>query len=116
MRNIALILRTIGQHYGLDEAQILGQRRTKSVTEARAICVYLIRLTTNLSYERISLIFNRDHSSMVACCKKVIEMPGLRVKAIEIADGCDVDLMTCGQDRRKEEEFMNLRESEKDAA
>ena len=49
----------------MDESVIRGTQRSKHVTAARQVAMYLVRKLTNLSLPDIGKEFNRDHSSVL---------------------------------------------------
>lgn len=52
----------------VDEVDMLGRSRTRSLTDARAIAIKLIRtLHPDLSLNKIGTYFKRDHSTVINC-------------------------------------------------
>jgi len=66
-----LIISQVCKYYSVDEATLLGTLKTKGVTEARHMAVYLTRQLTNLSLPDIGKEFNRDHSTILYSIQKV---------------------------------------------
>jgi len=66
-----LIISQVCKYYSVDEATLLGTLKTKGVTEARHMAVYLTRQLTNLSLPDIGKEFNREHSTILYSIQKV---------------------------------------------
>ena len=60
-----LIINQVCKFYSMDESVIRGTQRSKHVTAARQVAMYLVRKLTNLSLPDIGKEFNRDHSSVL---------------------------------------------------
>lgn len=57
---------------GLSEGDLRGRRRTRPVSQARHLAMYLARSLGNFSYSEIGAYFGgRNHSSVVAAVKKI---------------------------------------------
>lgn len=65
--------------YGFKRRDILGRKRTKDVSEARHVAMYLCR--PQFSYPEIGRAFKRDHSSVVHAVKRVERTPGILFRA-----------------------------------
>jgi len=60
------ILQVVSQHFGIRLQDLLGRRRTRSVSYPRNIAIYLARKMTMLSLEEIGMHFDgRDHSTVL---------------------------------------------------
>ena len=60
------ILDAVTQYYGLRLTELLGRRRSRSVSHPRQVAMYLARKLTPLSLEEIGAYFgNRDHSTVL---------------------------------------------------
>ena len=66
-----LIISQVCKYYSVDENTLLGTLKTKGITEARQMAVYLIRQLTNLSLPDIGKALNRDHSTILYSIRKV---------------------------------------------
>ncbi len=65
----------VSAYSGLPEGQIRSARRTRSVSQARHIAMYLARQLGGFSYEEIGTYFGgRNHSSVVAAVGKISRM------------------------------------------
>lgn len=67
----AKILSYISQKYNVPEEDIKSSKRTKDITAARHLTVYLIRMLLDMSFVSIGKFFNRDHSTIMMSTEKV---------------------------------------------
>lgn len=58
-------------HYGFKVSDIMGKRKTMSLSRARHVAMYLCKKHTGKSYAEIGRIFNRDHSSVMYGCERI---------------------------------------------
>ena len=66
------IIKTVADYYGLTKQQITGKTRTKNISSARHISIYLCRKLLDLSYMKIGDEFGgRDHTTIISACTKV---------------------------------------------
>ena len=65
------IINATANYFNMTAADLTGVNRTKGVTEARQISMYLIRTLTNLSLPDIGKIFNRNHSKVLVSIRKI---------------------------------------------
>lgn len=64
--SIAKVQRVVAAHYNLKAEDLVGKKRTKNVSRARHIAIYLARKITNNTYSEIGSAFGgRDHSSIM---------------------------------------------------
>lgn len=70
----AKILSYISQKYNVPEEDIKSSKRTKDITAARHLTVYLIRTLLDMSFVSIGKFFNRDHSTIMMSTEKVENM------------------------------------------
>ena len=67
-----VIIDEVCKFYNIDPATLRGQGRSKDISLARQIAMYLIRSMTNLSLDDIGKQFdNRDHSTVLYSIKQV---------------------------------------------
>ncbi len=67
-----VIMKEVADYYGITKQQITSKTRTKTVSMARQISIYLCRELLELSYIRIGEEFGgRDHSTIMSACTKV---------------------------------------------
>ncbi len=63
---ISEILEAVSKHYGIRLQELLGRKRTRSISHPRQIAMYLARKLTPLSLEEIGMHFGgRDHSTVL---------------------------------------------------
>ncbi len=73
--SIKHIKKCVCDYYGLTKHQIDSKSRTKNISTARHIAMYLCRKHLDLPYVKIGLEFGgRDHSTVMASCEKMIKM------------------------------------------
>ena len=51
--------------------EIKGKKRDSAISNARHICIYLIRQMNELSLKQIGDIFSKDHTTIIASYKKI---------------------------------------------
>lgn len=70
--SVAKIIDVVAKYYNLDSQMIKGKMKKKNVTDARAIAMYLSRMMTDESLQRIGLEFGgRDHSTIIYSFEKI---------------------------------------------
>ncbi len=70
-----VIITETSRYFGIDEAEIRGQRRSKNTAMARQTAMYLMRTLTNLSLVDIGEQFDhRNHSTVLNSTRKVEEL------------------------------------------
>lgn len=63
---ISEILEAVSRHFGIRVPEILGRKRTRSISHPRQVAMYLARKLTPLSLEEIGMHFGgRDHSTVL---------------------------------------------------
>lgn len=65
------IISNTANYFNLSSADLTGSMRTKGVSEARQVAMYLIRTLTNLSLPDIGKIFNRNHTTVLSSIRKI---------------------------------------------
>jgi len=66
------VLKAVSAYYGIPVEDLIGPRRTRSVTVPRQITMYLARQLTDTSLPRIGeLLGGRDHSTILHGCAKI---------------------------------------------
>lgn len=66
------VKKLVADYYGLTMTQLIGKSRTKPISNARHIAIYLIRKHLDLPYSKIGEEFgNRDHSTIISACDKI---------------------------------------------
>ena len=67
----SLIISQVCKFYSVDEVKLRGTQKTKNISEARQMAMYLIRKLTNLSFPDIGKEFAKDHSTVMYNINKV---------------------------------------------
>ena len=67
----SLIISQVCKFYSVDETILRGTQRTRGVSEARQMSMYLIRKLTNLSLPDIGNEFAKDHTTVMHAIRKV---------------------------------------------
>ena len=68
------IIKGVADYYGLTRQQITSKTRTKNISNARHISIYLCRKLLDIPYNKIGDEFGgRDHSTIISACTKVDE-------------------------------------------
>ena len=66
------IIDVVAKFYGIDSSMIKGKMKKKNVVKARAIAMYLSRMTTDDSLQKIGLeVGGRDHSTVIYSYEKI---------------------------------------------
>ncbi len=66
------IIKCVADYYGLTRQQLTSKSRTKNISTARQISIYLCRKLLDLPYAKIGEEFGgRDHSTIMSSCEKV---------------------------------------------
>ncbi len=80
------IKRIVADYYGLTQAQLISKSRTKAISNARHIAIYLSRKHLDLPYNKIGEDFGkRDHSTIISAYDKIdkkLKTDALLAKAI----------------------------------
>ncbi|MCR5041076.1 MAG: chromosomal replication initiator protein DnaA [Clostridia bacterium] len=58
------VLSTVSEFYGVTQEDILSEKRTANVAEARQISMFAIRETTQLGLQSIGALFGKQHSTV----------------------------------------------------
>ena len=70
--DVELIVELTAQAYRLRAQDILGSCRMKRYAEARAVCCWMLRMRTLLSYPEMARVLDKDHSTCIVHTKNVI--------------------------------------------
>ncbi len=65
------IFTAVYKKYNIKKEDILGERRTKDIAQARHIAIYLIRQITDMSFPGIGKILNRNHTTIISSIETV---------------------------------------------
>ena len=66
-----VIIEETGKCYGIEVSDIMSGSRTKEITLARQVAMYITRQQTQLSLPEIGKVFDRDHSTIIHSLQKV---------------------------------------------
>ena len=67
-----VIINETARYFSVTPEDIRGQKRTKSIANARHISIYLVRTLTNLSLNDIGTYFeDRNHTTVLASINKI---------------------------------------------
>jgi chromosomal replication initiator protein len=70
--NIATIIETVAEHYHLEITDLTGSRRTKDISLARQVAMYIARDLTDMSLNIIGTKFGgRDHTTVMHAIDKI---------------------------------------------
>ena len=65
------IIDIVADHFNLDKEAILSEKRTKTVSIPRQICMYLCNELTNLTLTEIAVKLKRNHSTVIHGVDKI---------------------------------------------
>lgn len=71
--DIAKIRKAVAEYYDLTEESLKSKKRTAVINNARQVAMYLCKMNTDETIEKIGLEFNRDHATVIHACDKVEE-------------------------------------------
>jgi chromosomal replication initiator protein len=74
MKKIHQIQNTVAEHYGISLGRMLSPVRTKYITRARHVAMWLARKKTCASLHEIGAAFDRDHTTVLVALRKVDQM------------------------------------------
>ena len=67
----AMILDETAQYFGLGPGDLISKSRSRPLTTARHVAMYLLRELTGLSLIKIGELFERDHTTVIHGIKKI---------------------------------------------
>ena len=69
---ISKILSVVAKYYGLEVSMIKGKMKKKNIADARSIAMYLCKMMTDETLQRIGLeIGARGHATVIHSCNKI---------------------------------------------
>ena len=90
--DLAKIRKIVAEYYDVTEESLKSKKRTANINKARQVAMYIAKITTNETIERIGQEFGRDHATVLHGCDKVEkEMKTndeLNREIMEIKDKC----------------------------
>lgn len=79
------LVQLTARHFGVPVSELLGRGRSKRLTHARHVAMWLVRHEdAGWSYPEIGRLFERDHSSVWDAVRSVEASPVLREQALAI--------------------------------
>ncbi len=70
--SIISVRKAVCEYYNLTKQQIISKNRTKNISNARQIAMYLCRKYTNATYEEIGREFGgRNHATVLSACEVI---------------------------------------------
>ena len=63
--NADRIISKVSQKYCVSKEDIYSKKRASNISQARHICVYLLRKLSDMSYKQIGKLFAKDHSTIM---------------------------------------------------
>jgi chromosomal replication initiator protein len=69
-----VILEETAAYFGLDQEELISKSRSRPLTTARHVSMYLMRELTGLSLIKIGEYFNRDHTTALHGIKKIEQL------------------------------------------
>ena len=87
--SVAVIIDVVSRYYGISVEDIMSKKRTRNITVARHIAIFLCRSLTNLSFPEIGKAFNGIHHTSVmgafdSINEKISVNPELKVSIDEL--------------------------------
>ena len=67
------IILEVSRVYNISIDDIMSQKRNASISNARQICMYIIREVTNLTFEEIGEKFNKNYATVIHAVNQVSE-------------------------------------------
>ena len=63
---------TVADYFGIETKDLVSQKRTKELVQARQTAMYMCRELTAMSYSNIAHAFNReDHTTVIHACRQI---------------------------------------------
>ena len=69
--NIVKIQKAVADFFDLTVENLKSKKRTANINKARQIAMYICKMTTEETIEKIGLEFNRDHSTVIHACNVI---------------------------------------------
>ena len=70
------IMKVVASHYDLKVAELKGKSRAHVVSRPRQVAMYLSRKHTDHSFPEIGRAFDKDHTTVIAACRKLEPLEG----------------------------------------
>lgn len=69
--NITKIQKAVAEYFDLTVENLKSKKRVSEINNARQIAMYICKMTTEETIERIGLEFNRNHATVIHSCDKI---------------------------------------------
>ena len=69
--SIGKIQKAVADYYNLTVENLKSKKRSADINNARQIAMYICKMTTDETLEKIGLEFNRNHATVIHACEKV---------------------------------------------
>ncbi|MDE5630127.1 MAG: chromosomal replication initiator protein DnaA, partial [Bacilli bacterium] len=71
--SVAKVQKAVAEYFNLTVENLKSKKRTADINNARQIAMYICKMTTEETIERIGLEFNRNHATVIHACDKIEE-------------------------------------------
>ena len=69
--NISKIQKAVAEYYDLTVDSLKSKKRVAQINNARQVAMYICKMNTDETIEKIGLEFNRDHATVIHACDKI---------------------------------------------
>jgi chromosomal replication initiator protein len=66
-----LIMKAVAEHFGVKVEDLTGDSQSREYTLPRQVAIHLLRRKLNLPFMKIGDLFGRDHSTIMASCRRI---------------------------------------------
>jgi chromosomal replication initiator protein len=84
------VLEKVCNYYRIDKNEVLGKGRRAQLVQVRQVSMYIVRMMTDVSLQRVGDFFQRDHSTVMYGVEKIerdrVTDPALDTEIIEIME------------------------------
>ncbi|HWB63969.1 MAG TPA: helix-turn-helix domain-containing protein [Chitinophagales bacterium] len=88
---LAVIINAVTKNLGITQRELFGVRRTRRITSARRLCIYILRHFRKERLLAIAAMFDIDHTNVIYSCREFMnemqQFPEVREKLRQILDG-----------------------------
>lgn len=71
--NVTKVQKAVADYFDLTVDNLKSKKRTANINNARQIAMYICKMTTEETIEKIGREFHRDHSTVIHACEKIDE-------------------------------------------
>lgn len=91
-RAIKIISEVVCKKYQVDVQRLVSPGREQAVVVPRQLAFHLIRVITNIPFERIGEVFGRDHGTIMHACRSIADrsstQPDFRKHVMTLESEC----------------------------